>query len=321
MLSGVLAGLPPKELRRRARRDNKSASVYKLAAYGNSAKLFLRLLAALAAGGLVVLAFGFAWQTGLAASAAAVWLAWYAARPQTSGWRFQAAARIAPLFAAAAGLFQPVLGRAAKLNKSATGQTALGVFEKEDLLELLKQLVRRRDSRLEESDLKTAYAALSLSDKKVRDAMLTRRRIKWVAADEAISPIIMDELHQTGRGRFPVVKDTAKTASPEIVGCLYISDLLDKLESKGRIRDVMHPGANYINEEQDLRGALDGFIKSGQLQLVAVNNFEEITGLISLEDVLRQIFGESPESGFDRYDDIRSVAAGADSQLADAKVE
>jgi CBS domain containing-hemolysin-like protein len=133
--------------------------------------------------------------------------------------------------------------------------------------------------------------------------------------------MLMDELHQTGQVRFPVVKEITKSSNPVIIGSLYLNDLLRHLESKGRIRDIMQAGANYINEEQNLREALDGFLKSGNMLLAVVNNFEEVVGVITLEQVLIRLFGGQLQGKFDNYSDIRVIAAGPDSQPAEAKVE
>jgi Mg2+/Co2+ transporter CorC len=42
---------------------------------------------------------------------------------------------------------------------------------------------------------------------------------------------------------------------------------------------------------------------------MVVNNFEELVGVLSVEDVLEQIIGKQIVDEFDRYDDLRSVAA------------
>ena len=219
------------------------------------------------------------------------------------------------------GFLQPVLGRlTAWLDRLAPTSVPTKIYEKEDLEEFLKNQARVSENRISAEELTTVRGALSLSDKTVGEVMLPKRKIKWVAASDPIGPMVMDELHKTGQSRFPVVKEITKNAQPEVVGSLYLRDLLDHLENKGRIRDIMHQGTSYANESQDLRSALDGFIKSGQLMLIVVNNFEEIVGVLVLEDVLSQIFGGKVTGEFDRYHDKRSVATASDSQSTEAEV-
>ena len=104
----------------------------------------------------------------------------------------------------------------------------------------------------------------------------------------------MDELHKTGQTRFAVVKQISNAAHPEVIGSLYIQDLLDHLQDGGHIRDLMHPGVCFINESQKLSDALAEFMKTGNYLLVVNNNFEETVGLVTLERVLGQIFGHAP---------------------------
>ena len=42
---------------------------------------------------------------------------------------------------------------------------------------------------------------------------------------------------------------------------------------------------------------------------IVVNNFEEIVGLVSMEDVLEAIIGKKIVDEFDQHDDLRAVAA------------
>ncbi|HSX27481.1 MAG TPA: CBS domain-containing protein [Patescibacteria group bacterium] len=318
MLEKVLRGIPVKELRRRARKhkDKKFEAIYRLAAFGRSSELFLWLIGGLSAGGLVLMAVDTARWLGLAVVLIIVWLVWMS-KPldRSSGWLFKSASLLAPLITPFISFLQPILSH---LTRRKSHRNDARIYEKEDLLEFLKIQARQVDNRIVDKDLKTAASSLSFGDKTVGSIMIPRREIKWVMTSDPIGPMVMDELHKTGHTRFPVVKEIIKSGNPEIVGVLYLKDLLDHLEDKGRIRDIMYPGINFINESQNLHEALDGFLKSGQYLLIVVNNFEEIVGMIILEDVLEQIFGEKIANEFEHYDDIRSVAS-QDAQQTDSK--
>lgn len=325
LLEKTLRGVPAKELRRRARelRDKKSGNLYRLAAFGGSATLFLWLLGIFSAAGLAWLAFNSVWWSGFLAVLVIVWLTWaIRARNTKGGILFSLAAMLAPLLTPFVAFLQPLLGR---LAKSIGRPLHSRLYEKDDLLDFLKQQGRQADNRISDEDLKTAASTLAFSDKTVGLIMTPKRKIKWVAASDTIAPMVMDELHKAGFSRFPVVKEVTKAENPEVVGSLYLKDLLDHLEDKGKIRDIMKPGVGYINESQSLRDAVDGFLKSGQFLLIAVNNFEEAVGMITMEEVLEQIFGHRIATEFENYNDMRSVAgqdtAQSDSQPAEPAVE
>jgi Mg2+/Co2+ transporter CorC len=44
---------------------------------------------------------------------------------------------------------------------------------------------------------------------------------------------------------------------------------------------------------------------------LVVNSFEELVGIITIEDVLEQMIGRPIVDEFDKYDDLRAVAAAA----------
>lgn len=309
----ILRALPAKEVRRRARggKDKKASAIYKLAAFGPSAEIFVKLLGGLSAAGLILIAADYTWWAGLIVALLVLRLVWVGRSASAyGGWRWYVTGMTAPIMTLAVSILQPILGRFVSWRKRIKSPLPpTGLYEKEDLVEFLKLQSRQADNRVSAKELGIARGALSLSDKTVGEAMLPRRKIKWVAVSDSVSPMVMDELHQSGQIRFPVVKEITKAANPKIVGALYLKDLLDNLEKKGRIRDIMHPGVSYINESQNLLEAIDGFLTSGQFLLIVVNNFEEIVGVLTIEDVLKKMYGGEISTEFDSYHDARSVAS------------
>jgi CBS domain containing-hemolysin-like protein len=299
-----------KELRRRARggKNTNTSTIYKLVAHGESLKLFLWL-----AGGVsgAILFVNLALYSTVLAVFAFLFAAWLVLgdRPlNTNGPLWNLAGIISVPTLKIVGLLHPVLVRIAKLfSKLRPVRIHTGLYDKDDILELVNAQNRQIDNRIPEEDLKIAFGALTFGDKAVRDIMTPRREIKFVAATDAVGPLLMDELHTSGFSRFPVTDAPTKEANPRIVGTLYLKDLLDHPD-RGRVKDVMRKGANFINEAQNLREALNAFLKTQHHLLIVVNNFEEIAGVISLEDIMEQILGSKITDGFDRYEDLRAVA-------------
>lgn len=314
-LASVLLGaasrcLPTKELKRRARsgKDPRSAAIYRAAAYGGSLELLLVLTGALSAAGLLMIAADTSGWLLVGLVLVIGWLVLRRVPPVLSGWQWGAAALVAPLASGLLSLLQPVFGRvAAWMEQHRLLSSHTGVFEKEDLLELLNSQAHQPDSRIPEAELKMAKGALTFGDKSVGSIMTPRRVIKMVAATDTIGPLLMDELHTSGFSRFPVVKELTKSANPEIIGMLYLHDLIDHTD-KGKVRDVMKKKVSFINETQTLRDALAAILKTENHLLVVVNNFEETVGVITIEDIIEQILGEKIIDEFDRYDDMRAVA-------------
>lgn len=229
--------------------------------------------------------------------------------PRWDGWAGGIFATFSKYHTAFLSFINPLFSRLAKLfPKSSRLSLHTGLYEKKDLLELLSRQNKQLDNRISDEDLSIAAGAITFGDKPVRSVMTPRRQVKLVEAGESVGPLLMDELHKSGHSRFPVVKDSAKTANPEIVGTLHLRDIIG-YEGGGKVKDIARKDVHYINEDSNLRQALEAFLKTRHHLLIVVNNFEEFSGLLALEDVVEQIIGQPINDEFDKYDDLRAVAA------------
>jgi CBS domain containing-hemolysin-like protein len=236
------------------------------------------------------------------------WLVIWAPAPSWQGWAGALSSWSAKYFAAVLSFLNPILSRLAAIYPPA-GRVRLhtGLYEKKDLLDLLSNQDKQLDNRIDRSDLKIARGAMNFGDKLVRDVMTPRRQIKFVSSNETVGPMLMDELHKTGHSRFPVTKDSTKAASPDITGTLYLKDIIG-YEGGGKVKELARKDVYYVNEDSNLRQALSAFLKTHHHLLIVVNSFEEIAGVLSIEDVMEQIIGQPITDEFDNYEDLRMVA-------------
>lgn len=202
-------------------------------------------------------------------------------------------------------LLRPFLDRITKFahdHRQITVHT--GLFEREDLLALLLRQKEQPDSRISHEELDLLIHALTFGDKTVYDCMVPRREVRTVSASEAISPVVIRELHDSGYSRFPVYEEK----QDHFVGTLYLKDLTN-LKASGAVKDVMEHAVYYVHEEYPLEQALHAFLKTKHHLFIVVNKFEEYVGIITIEDILEQILGCKIVDEFDAYDDLRAVAA------------
>lgn len=311
LLQKAYRTFPLSELRRKARsgKDPESTRIYKLSAYGYSVEITLWLIGGLSAGGLFLVAAKYSWWAGLSVILISSWIIWLG-RPLSryGNFAWSLASYLAPLVLWLVSILHPfLLWVASKVKSFNDIHIHTGIYEKDDLLDLLNKQNHQVDSRVSESELKMAAGALTFGDKTVLSAMIPRRVVRVVSGDEMIGPMLMDELHASGFSRFPVVKGQSEDLA-EIVGTLYLRDLLNNLQKPGTAADIMKKDAAFINETHSLRQALDAFSKTQHHLLIVVNNFEEFVGVLTLEDVLEQILGEKIVDEFDHYEDLRAVA-------------
>lgn len=148
--------------------------------------------------------------------------------------------------------------------------------------------------------------AVQFETKNVSEVMTPRSVIETVDAKEILGPIVLDRLHKSGHSRFPVVQKDLD----HVVGLLYVHDLfsLARNAEKSSAQKLMEAKVYYINESQPLPSALAGFLQVRHHLFIVVNEFEETTGVITIEDVLEALIGRKMRDEFDQYDDLRAVA-------------
>ncbi|MFJ9632614.1 hemolysin family protein [Streptomyces sp. NPDC091280] len=128
--------------------------------------------------------------------------------------------------------------------------------------------------------------ALELGSRPVRDVVLPLERVDYVVA--GITPAQLEVLSaESGFSRFPVVD-----AERRIIGYLHVKDALDASprEEPFKVED-MRSIAN-IRESTPMDDVLTA-MRSGRTHLAAVLDEEgRLTGLVTMEDVLRELFGQ-----------------------------
>lgn len=311
VLYAAFNNVPVRELKRRARSGDEIARLlYRSASYGLSVKLVLGaglILSGYAACVLLVRALdawlalpflalillgGAAWVDAKGgASASAIWLA--ARLSPALAWLLE---RLNPLVAACARLFRRIFPL----------HVHSGLYEKNDLVALLESQKQQADNRIPHGEIDLATHALTFGEKTVADALVPKRVVKSVAADELIGPVLMGELHASGHSRFPVYE----AKKDHMVGVLYLHDLVATTHS-GAVRDIMRRKVMYVHEDFTLYQTLQAFLKTKQHLFIVINGFEEYVGIITIEDVLERVIGKLIIDEFDHYDDLRAVAAAA----------
>lgn len=319
-LERAYAAVPAAELKRRVREQDVSAArLHKAAIYGESLRVLLWILVALSGAGFfvftahhtqsttafflsaILLWLGFVWLSNKEAKALGLWFAKLLA--PAFGWILQYAHGPISHVQEIIARYHPV-----------TVHT--GLYDKQDLLELLNSQNVQADNRVTQAELDLAFQALTFGDKTVGDYVTPRRIVKSVSVEDDIGPILMSELHKSGFSRFPVYEKK----KDNIVGTLFLKDLV-KTKATGKVKMVMRKEVCYVHEEQSLYDALQAIIKTRHHLLIVVNSFEEFVGVLTIEDIFEQIVGQPIQDEFDQYDSLRAVAGRAAAKEHEDHVE
>lgn len=291
--------LPLRELKRRAeKQDPVAAQLYRAAAYGNSLRGLLWLYIGLtSAASLVLLARRLPIWASLLIVGPLLWIA-FSLIPATRTTRagIMVTRLVTPPLAWLLNyLHRPISRGTDIVEQHYTAPAHTKLFERQDLLDLLKRQQHQPDNRLSDEELEIAKRALSFGEYHVSNIMTPRKKVKTVLAGDTIGPILIDEIHKSGQD-YALVREARKGP---FIGALAFRRL--NLSSSGQVKDHMEPTINYLHENDHLSQALHAFFTTDQPLFVVVDSFEEYVGILTIENVIRQLLGHVPGDEFDQY--------------------
>jgi CBS domain containing-hemolysin-like protein len=298
--------VPVRELKRRAEgKDNLAKKIYPAVAHGSSLRALLWLYIGLTtAASLILLARTLPVWASLLIVGPILWAAfsWLpASRVTKIGARLTIF--ITPPILWILNFLHPILSRSTDaIQKHTTINDHTGIYEREDLLKLIEELEWQKDSRITPEELEIAKNALNFGEYSVGDILTSRKKLKTVLATDTIGPILIDELHKSGQDCV-LVRDKK---GGKVIGTLEFKRL--GLGSEGKVRDMMNAQVYYINENDSLADALHAFFVTNHPLFIVVNSFEEFVGIISIENILKQLLGHLPGEDFDQFADASAVA-------------
>ncbi|MCF6127157.1 HlyC/CorC family transporter [Mesorhizobium sp. M7A.F.Ca.CA.001.07.2.1] len=170
----------------------------------------------------------------------------------------------------------------------------------------------RRDGQVVREDRDRVGGLFDLAELEVSDIMVHRTNMRSVNADNAPEAVVR-EILQSPHTRMPLWKGSLDN----IVGVLHAKDLLRALNEVGndfsRI-DVMKIASKpwFVPDTTTLQEQLNAFLRRKAHFAVVVDEYGEVEGLVTLEDIIEEIVGEIA----DEHDvDIQGVKQEADGSV------
>lgn len=182
------------------------------------------------------------------------------------------------------------------------------LFDKEDIKGLIKEsesagIVDKKDSEL-------ISKVIELGNQRVYEAMTPRTEIVGIEITKDISEALSVFI-DSGFSKLPVYEDNFDN----IKGILLAKDLF---QSPGSIKDILRE-VSFIPETKKSFEVLNDFMEKRNSIAIVVDEHGGTAGIITMEDILEELFGEIKDE-FDVDEDIcRRVAA--DSYIISGKVE
>lgn len=180
----------------------------------------------------------------------------------------------------------------------ALGQTGGGEtpVTEEDILHLTRE--GTSVGTVESGEAQLIQRVFRFSDRLVRDVMTPRTNI--VAADISMSlPEVLDMFDTSGYSRLPVYDGELDN----VAGVLYAKDLLRaRNQPDFKIQSLLHP-PTFVLPHQHVNDILSTFRQKGTHLGLVVDEYGQIDGLVTLEDVLEELVGEIRDE-FDVAEDV-----------------
>ncbi|WP_302282228.1 hemolysin family protein [Alistipes finegoldii] len=189
-------------------------------------------------------------------------------------------------------------------------RTSTHSFDREDLASLLD--TNSSEPRPEpDNELKLFQNALDFADLRVRDCMVPRVDVEAVDIDDTTIEQLTARFVDSKYSRIFVWRKSIDN----IIGYINSKSLFTR---PAGISDVMMQ-VNFVPETMPLQLVLQNFIKHRTNIAVVIDEFGGTAGVISLEDVLEQIFGEIE----DEHDvpDLTEKQVGPDEYVLSCRLE
>lgn len=157
----------------------------------------------------------------------------------------------------------------------------------EELVSLLRDAQIR--SLMSSETLAMIEGALHFSKMRVRDIMLPKNQMVCIKQNDSFNDVIQI-VTQTGHSRFPLTDENGD----EILGILHAKDLLRyqtaQLESFD-FHDICRK-TTFVPESRRLDSLLSEFRTNKNHMAIVVDEYGEVSGLVTIEDIIEQIVGD-----------------------------
>jgi len=195
-----------------------------------------------------------------------------------------------------------VLQRSTELVLRAFGLEPPGgdmeVYSEAELKMLLSR--SREEGEIEPQEQEMLYKVFDFADKEVSAVMVPRPEVVAISAglppEEALAAMIASPYT-----RYPVYRESLD----HVIGILHVRDLFSAIVDRGisgvEIESMVRP-THIVPETKDLAALLAEFRRDNQHMAIVVDEYGDLEGIVTLEDLLEEIVGEI-EDEFDLPDE------------------
>jgi len=195
----------------------------------------------------------------------------------------------------------PICWPIAKSLDIMLGEEMATIWSHNELKEIIMHHRKSKDSKLDIDEEKILLGALSFSDKLVKDAMISRSHVFSLNYDDVIDKKLISKMKKAGFSRFPVYRKGVDN----IKGVLFLRDLVGFSEGEVVKNYCRKKGTFKIIDTKALDNLLRIFLGKKIHMATVFNKDDEFVGVVTLEDVIEEIFGREIIDEHDKYVDVQ----------------
>ena len=183
----------------------------------------------------------------------------------------------------------------------------------EDVTEVLESSLS--SDIIDEVAFSIAENAIKLRATSVKEIMIPKVEMVNIYIDDS-SEKLLETVIESGHSRYPVINEKKK----KVEGILLAKDLLPLLSIKEEINlgSIMRD-AKVVPETKRADSLLEEFKKDKSHLAVVIDEYGEICGLVTIEDILEELVGEIEDEH--DIDDLDLIQVSEKEFIADAKIE
>ena len=156
----------------------------------------------------------------------------------------------------------------------------------------------RRHGQIDQFEEDALRRLLELRDLSAREIMTPRNAISCANVTSSLDDLLRI-FHENKYSRIPVFERSVE----HMVGMVYAKDLLDVWQQRRHANESRRPAPKFetrlllrqppvVPESKPVSQLIDTFRHNSMHMAFVVDEFGSVTGLVTLEDVLEQVFGE-----------------------------
>jgi magnesium and cobalt transporter len=172
-----------------------------------------------------------------------------------------------------------------RLAEFLTPQPTSATERRQELIETLR--AAQTEGFIDADALSMIEGVFQVGELCARDILVPRAQIDWIDIDSSVTEVIQTVI-AAAHSRYPVYEGSKDA----VVGILLAKDLLRHAsEPNFQLRDWLRP-AVFIPESKRLSVLLRDFRANRNHLAIVVDEYSNVAGIVTIEDVLEQIVGD-----------------------------